>query len=144
MTTANHEDYYDAKDFCKYLVYQLASDGLKRIPLKGGGAEKGFKKALDVISEKYNKISKADKAYEYLAIVAYLNPNSNTGSYDRFWETLRKLQPGPVQFGNPEYCVMEINADRIFAREELKSIKPEWGPIIKKAAKAIEAVVNNE
>ncbi len=130
---------FTTRDFCKAVVARLASDGVRSIPLENPRLQKAFSEILDGLKDEYrDAVSKGERrAVEIMRIIDQISADSNTGAYDALWATFRKLQPGLIRIGNPEYVSLDLSLDPVSATERLKQIQPEWQSIVENSANKI-------
>lgn len=122
--------------FCKKLIAELVLNRRLSIPLGDPTVERGFSKVLEHLRniEQSSQEQFAPPRDQLAAVIAGLNPDPNLGTHDRFWSTLRRLQPGVLSVPNPNYPEMSIGLSSAEAEEEMSNVPAAWREVIQKSA----------
>ena len=133
---------YSAEEFCKNLLGVLVLSGLYEIPIGDPSVEKAFGRIVRYLESKAQIENDSEFGLEIYNILKNLSPNSNSGAFDEFWATLRRLQPGTVTISNPHYPSLEIGLSPSLAKMNLRKIADDkWLGLIKYSARELKSAL---
>jgi hypothetical protein len=124
------------KVFCEKLLAQLVIRRRRSIPLGDPIVERGFSKVLEHLIRVAEEESGSDRPPrdEIEAVIVGLSPDPNSGTFDQFWSTLRRLQPGMLSVPNPNYPELAIGLSKVEAEKEMDGVSEAWRQVIKGSA----------
>lgn len=134
LSSANAID--SPKVFCEKLLAVLVIHRRRSIPLGDPTVERGFSKVI----ENLIRVAEGDAAGdppprdEIEAVIVGLSPDANSGTFDQFWSTLRRLQPGMLSVPNPNYPELAIGLSKVEAKEEMDGVSEAWRKVIEDSA----------
>lgn len=124
------------KVFCEKLLAQLVIHRRRSIPLGDPTVERGFSKVLENLIRVAEEDAAGDPPPrdEIEAVIVGLSPDANSGTFDQFWSTLRRLQPGMLSVPNPNYPELAIGLSAVEAEEEMDGVSKAWRKVIEDSA----------